>query len=109
MASPRLLYWGAALGLASGRRSARGNAVWDVWEDCLQRGPLRSRASPESCSVGQKAAFPSATLDHMVTLRMKFCSEDVGTQRQESDGSMELLCQPQTAHFQNFFLYEWIN
>lgn len=66
--------------------------MWCRWKCCvghLERLPkgkatLGTLASPGVGHVHQKAAFPAAILDHVATLRMKSCSEDVGAEREES-------------------------
>lgn len=86
----------------------KGVCQWDVWGDRLEGRVTFGTCRPSQClPCGSEAAFATAILDHVVTLRMKFCGEDAGEER--VDDFMELPHWPQTAHLHNKFLNEWVD
>ena len=57
----------------------KGVCQWDVWGDRLEGRVTLGTCRPSQClPCGSEAAFATAILDYVVTLRMKFCGEDAG-------------------------------
>lgn len=96
----------SSLTLAPGWCDVRGRAS-GMSGETTGKGHLGTLPPLSVSTVWPEAAFATAILGHVVTLRMKFCDEDVGEGR--VDDFMELPHWPQTAHLRNRFLNEWVN
>lgn len=82
--SPRRRYQHVVPGLASGQCDASGNAVWDMWEDCLAGGPPLVRWPQLMSAMWTRKLHLQLPFQTMRwPWRWKLCSKDVGAERGE--------------------------